>query len=140
MKSGDKDFGFDGKAESLMILGNRFLVIDGHGKTGTHESAFRFTIGFDRRHEEYVIILIDTAGTYHVSARGKPTENGIRMLGSDDDPHMRKMGFKKKFAFDLNIKNDEKFSITTIFIDTRTKEEKLRPAFGYVFTRRNGEQ
>ncbi len=135
MKADGKDTGFNGTAKAETILGDRFLVIDGQGKTGNRESAFRYTLGFDRRHDEYVIILMDSTGTYHVSARGKPTENGIRMFGTDDDPHMKKMGFVKKFAFDLDIKAPDEFSITTIFIDTRTKEEKLRPAFQYVFSR-----
>ena len=78
---------------------------------------------------------MDSTGTYPVSARGKPTDNGIRMFGTDDDPHMKKLGYVKRFAFDLNIKGDDEFSITTIYIDTRTKDEKLRPAFRYVFTR-----
>ena len=140
MLAGEKDMGFDGTAKASMILGDRFLVIDGKGKTGNKESAFRYTIGFDRRHNEYVIILMDSTGTYHVSARGKPTESGIRMFGTDDDPHMKKLGFAKKFAFDLNIKGEDEFSITTIYIDTRTKDEKLRPAFRYVFTREDANQ
>lgn len=135
MKTGEKSWGFDGEADSSMILRDRFLVIDGHGKTGNRESAFRYTIGFDRRHDEYVIILMDTAGTYHVTARGKPSEQGIRMIGTDDDPQMKKMGLVKKFAFDLDIKGDDEFSITTMYIDTRTKDEKLRPAFTHIFAR-----
>ena len=135
MQAGDTNWDFDGTAEASMILGGRFLVIDGKGKTGNRASAFRYTVGFDRRHDEFVLILMDTAGTYHVTARGKPIGNAIRMFGTDDDPQMKKMGLVKKFGFDLEIKNADEFSITTIFVDTRTDEETLRPAFAHVFTR-----
>lgn len=128
-------FDFTGHAELSMVLGDRFLVIDGDGKTGNRESAFRYTIGFDRRHDEFTIILMDTSGTYAVSARGKRSQDGLRMFGTDDDPHMKQLGFEKKFAFDLEIENEDRFSITTIYIDTRTPEEMPRPAFSHVFTR-----
>jgi hypothetical protein len=136
MKAGGRDAGFVGSATAEMILGDRFLVIDGQGNAQGQESAFRYNIGFDRRHEEFIILAMDTTGTYPVSARGKPTETGSRMFGTDDDPHMKKLGFVKKFAFDLEIKSDDEFSIFTLWVDTRTKEEKLLPAFQYVFTRK----
>ncbi len=135
MSAGGKDTGFAGTAKAEMILGDRFLVIDGQGESKGEASAFRYTLGFDRRHGEYTILLIDTAGTYHVAARGKPTADGIRMFGTDDDPYMKKLGLEKKFAFDLDIRSDDAFSIITIYIDTRTKEEKLIRAFTHVFTR-----
>ena len=140
MKAADNNWGFDGQAKSSMILGDRFLVIDGTGKTGNRESAFRYTIGFDRRHDHYVIILMDTTGTYHVTARGESTEGTIRVFGTDDDPQMKKMGLVKKFGFDLDIRSDDQFSITTIYVDTRTEEEKPRPAFTYVFDRADAQQ
>ena len=135
MTMGDRDLGFAGTAEAETILGDRFFVVDGKGMIAKRESAFRYTIGFDRRHDEYVIIVFDTSGTYPVTARGKKSDGTIRMFGTDDDPNMKKMGFEKKFALDLTIKNKDDFSITTIFIDTRTKDEKLQPAFTYHFTR-----
>ena len=131
----DKDTGFVGTAIASTILDDRFLVIDGTGSTGNRKSAFRYTIGFDRRNSEYVIILMDTSGTYHVTGRGKPTEGSIQVFGTDNDPHMKSLGFEKKFGFELEIKSADEFSITTIFVDNRTKEEKLMPTFRHVFTR-----
>jgi len=135
MTMGENDVGFAGTAQAETILGDRFFVVDGEGLIGKRKSAFRYTIGFDRRHDEYIIIVMDTSGTYPVSARGKRGEGAIRMFGTDDDPNMKRMGLKKKFAIDLRIKGSDEFSITTHWIDTRTKEEKLRPAFTYHFSR-----
>ena len=137
MLTGDADMGFDGSANATMILGDRFLVVDAKGAPGGRDVAFRYTIGFDRRHDEYVIQNLDTTGTYPVSARGKANEGVIRMLGTDDDPMMKAMGYgQKKFAFELKITDENEFSIETIYIDTRTDPEKFRPAFRYVFQRK----
>ena len=71
-----------------------------------------------------------------LSCRGKREQKeAIRMVGTDKDPFMKKMGFDKKFAFDLQIKDRDHFSITTIYIDNRTETEKLIPAFVYSFIR-----
>jgi hypothetical protein len=136
MKAGGQDAGFQGSAESGMILGDRFLVIDGQGKSGGQDMGFRYTLGFDRRHGEFTIELLDTTGTYPVFARGKATDEGCRTFGTDDDPYMKKLGLTKKFVFDLHIKSDDEFTLATLFVDTRTKEEKLLPAFEYVFKRK----
>ena len=136
MFRGNSDLGFNGSATASMILGDRFLVIDGRGTPSGRNTEFRYTIGFDRRHDQYVILCLDTSGTYPVTARGKASESGIRLRGTDDDPMMKKMGYgEKKFAFDLDIQGDAEFTIETIYIDTRTEPEKLRPAFRYVFKR-----
>ena len=136
LKHNGKKTNFVGTAESEMILGDRFLVIDGRGRSGNRRSEFRYTIGFDRRHGEYVINAMDNSGTYPVSARGKPTDMGIRMFGTDDDPYMKQLGYEKKFAFDLDVDSEDQFSLATLWVDTRTKEEKLLPAIEYTFLRR----
>ncbi len=132
---------YSGTARAEMILGERFLVIDGQGEYMKRSSAFRYTIGFDRRHDEYTIILLDTAGTYHVAAKGKATEKGIRMTGTDDDPRMKAMGFgQKKFAFDLEVVSDDEFAITTLFVDTRGEEERPVPTFAHIFKRKKADE
>lgn len=136
MVMGSRDLDFNGSATASMILGDRFLVVDGSGKPSGRDSAFRYTIGFDRRHNEYVITLRDTAGTYPVHARGKAMKDSIRMVGKDNDPRMSAMGLTKKFAFQFDVRSDNEFAIETIYIDTRTSDEKDRPAFQYVFKRR----
>ena len=125
-----------GKATGATILGNRFLVLDGELGAKDNRSAFRFTIGFDRRNNEYEVTLLDNAGTYSVVARGKPDGERIRVFGTDNDPVMKKMGLAKKFAFELQLKQEDKFGIIIFFVDTRTPEEKLLPAFQYDFQRR----
>ena len=134
MTAGKKTMG-TGTAQASSLLGDRFLVLDGRLSVESKASEFRFTIGFDRRNEEYELTLMDTAGTYSVSARGKRVDNRIRVFGTDNDPFMKKMGIDKKFAFDLELLGKDKFSITTIYVDNRTPEEKLIPAFQYVFLR-----
>ena len=127
-----------GDASALTILGGRFLVIDGK-LAGQQKSEFRYTLGYDRRNAEYEITLLDTAGTYSVSARGKPLKDDkqkIRMFGKDNDPMMKRMGIDKKFAFDLKLIDADKFEIETIYVDNRTDDEKLIPAFKHIFVRK----
>ena len=126
-----------GTAQAATIIGDRFFVLDGELETRQKTTQFRFTIGYDRRNSEYEITLFDSAGTYSVSARGKREQNTIRMIGTDNDPFMKKKGFDKKFAFDLKLVSEDEFSIATIYIDNRTKTEKFIPSFEYQFKRNN---
>jgi hypothetical protein len=119
-----------------MILDDRFLVIDGAVGEGSEREAFRHTIGFDRRHGEYNIHVMDTFGTYSVSARGKEKDGLIVMQGEDNDPVMKSMGLKKKFAFTLLVDGEDRFTVGIQFIDTRTANEKPIPYMDYVFTRK----
>ena len=136
MMIGEREMG-DGTAIVSTVIGDRFLIVDGKVSSEGIDSAFRFTIGFDRRNAEYEITLLDSAGTYSVIARGKPDGKLIRMFGTDNDPYMKKMGIDKKFAFDLKMESADEFSITTIYVDNRTENEKLIPAFRYSFARKN---
>jgi len=124
-----------GSGRASTILDGRFLVIDfalgDDGSTGS----YRYTIGFDRRHAEYSIIVMDTTGTYFVAARGAGGEQGMRMAGTDDDPQMARMGFEKKFLFELDIEDPDVFSVELFFVDTRTEEEKAIPYAKYSFER-----
>ena len=135
MTAGERHMG-KGKAAVSTVVGDRFLIVDGNVSSEGTDSEFRFTIGFDRRNAEYEITLLDSAGTYSVTARGKPDGKLIRMFGSDNDPYMKKMGIDKKFAFDLRMESADEFSITTIYVDNRTENEKLIPAFRYSFARK----
>jgi len=57
------------------------------------------------------------------------------MQGVDDDPVMARMGFEKKFLFDLSLESDDAFPVSVIFVDTRTAEEKPIPSAEYRFLR-----
>jgi hypothetical protein len=127
----------EGTATVGSTLGERFVELKGAvGVGGPSETAFEFTIGFDRRHDDYVIVAQDTYGTYFVTGRGKKTDKGLLMFGEDDDPMMKKMGFKKKFAFGLDVRSKDDFSVVINFVDTRTPEEKLIPYMEYKFSRK----
>jgi hypothetical protein len=123
-----------GAAEGASILEGRFVDVsgelEGHG-------AFRFTLGFDRRHGEFTITLADTNGTYAVSARGEEQQDGrIRMRGRDDDPYMQSLGLEKEFVFDLVLEGEDAFRIELFFVDTRTEERPLLEQVVYAFARR----
>ncbi len=127
----------EGRAST--ILDGRFLVVDFSLESAQGSESFRYTLGFDRRHDEYSIVVMDTTGTYFVTARGAESDGVIRMMGVDDDPHMARLGWgTKKFAFELALEDDDRFVITTIFVDTRTPEEKLMPSLELEFLRKSG--
>jgi hypothetical protein len=57
---------YQGTATNRMTVGGRFLEMQYEvtGKGGTNE--WIFTIGFDRRHKEYVLVAFDSFGTSFV--------------------------------------------------------------------------
>ena len=132
----------EGSARSYMTLENRFLWLgyEARGTAGRFKGAF--TIGFDRRHEEFTLIAMDTDGTYFVTSRGKqkPETETIKLVGKDDDPHMKAMGFEKEFAHVLELSADDAFSIKVLYIDNRTDERKEVEALEFKFERLKGEQ
>jgi hypothetical protein len=94
-----------------MILGGRFLEIVSTGSFMDMDVESRTIIGFDRRHEEYTFVGLDTLGTYWVTAKGKRGEDGvIRMRGSDDDP----MG-QQIYAFEYEILGEDEYMYRVIF-------------------------
>lgn len=123
-----------GAAEGTSILEGRFVDIDGELEAG--HGAFRFTLGFDRRHGEFTITLADTSGTYAVSARGGELDGRIRMRGRDEDPYMQSLGLEKEFVFDLVLEGEDAFRIELFFVDTRTEERPLLEQVLYAFVRR----
>jgi len=126
-----------GTARAASILEGRFLVLDFTLDTGPAARSFRYTLGYDRRHDEYSIVVMDTSGTYFVTARGAEVEGLIHMSGTDDDPMMARMGFEKKFVFGLEFEDENTFSVTLFFVDTRTTEERLMPYTTFTFMRKS---
>ena len=70
----------------------------------------------------YTVLAFDDTGTYWVSAQGTEEDGRIKMYGKDDDPVMTAMGFEKEFVIVLDIQSEDRISIETYYIDTRTPE------------------
>ena len=94
-------------------------------------------LGMDRRHSEYTIQSMDSWGTYFVTARGKRKADSklIKLYGTDDDPHMKSMGFTKEFAFALDFTASNKFSVKVYMIDNRTPNRREMLMMEYQFTK-----
>ena len=127
-----------GEGRASTILDGRFLVVDFSFDGEQGSESFRYTLGFDRRHDEYSIVVMDTTGTYFVTARGAESDGVIQMTGVDDDPGMARLGWEKKFAFELALEDDDRFAVSLFFVDTRTAEEKLMPYLEIEFLRKSG--
>jgi len=120
-----------------MVVDGRFLLCEfkASSRTGTTEGIF--TLGFDRRHAEHTIQSIDSWGTYFVTAHGKqqPGSKRIKLYGTDDDPHMKSLGFTKAFAYVIDLKGADEFVIKVLMIDTRTEERREQKMMVYEFVR-----
>ena len=126
-----------GTSANRMVVGGRFLLCEfkAAGRGGTTEGIF--TLGFDRRHAEYTIQSMDSWGTYFVTARGKQQSGSkrIKLYGTDDDPHMKSMGFIKEFSYVINLEGADEFAIEVLMIDTRTAERREQKMMVYEFVR-----
>jgi hypothetical protein len=138
MGGGPAAMKYEGASESRMIVGKRFLQIEYQAKGSSGDLEGMFTIGFDGRHDHYALFAVDSFGTYFVSSKGKADEatGKIRMLGTDDDPMMKAMGFTKEFVHVLDLRGPDEFAIEIHFIDTRTPERREIKFMEYVFTRK----
>ncbi len=86
-------------ASGALILEGRFVEIKAFGDfMGQPFESLTF-LGFDRRHEEYTLIGLDTLGTYWVSARGKRGEDGVIRLRGEDDDTLGKQVFHFEYEF-----------------------------------------
>ena len=128
-----------GTGNAYMTLEDRFLWIGYQAKFQTRAFKGSFTIGFDRRHQHYVLIAMDTSGTYFVSSKGKadPETGLIKLYGKDDDPYMKSMGYEKEFAHALDLSNTDQFSIRVLYVDTRTPERRESTGMLFRFTRKS---
>jgi hypothetical protein len=126
MFAGPQPIELTGTATNEMLVGGRFLQSTYKAAGGGFETEGVFTTGFDRRHGEHTMILMDNFGTYFVTARGKAPAEGeeLKLLGKDDDPQMTALGLTKEFAFAPREVDDDHYVVEIRFIDTRTPERK----------------
>lgn len=97
---------FKGQAQTRMILGGRYLEQTGTSKFMGMETESLSLVGFDRRHQEFTIIGLDTVGTYWVSGQGPydPETKTATMRGTDEDPIG---GVTQDFDFRLTFVDDD---------------------------------
>lgn len=111
MMPGAEPMRTSGRATSRTILGGRYLQVVSNGTMMGQPFESRSILGFDRRHEEYTIIGLDTMGTYWVTGKGQRDEDGvIRMHGEDLDPTG-----KQVYTFELEILNEDEHVFRVLF-------------------------
>lgn len=78
----------NGTASGKMILGGRFLELDGKTESAAMHMEAKTLMGFDRRTNEFTLIGLDTGGTYYITAAGKWDEakQAVVMYGSYLEP------------------------------------------------------
>jgi hypothetical protein len=129
---------YQGAATNRMTVGGRFLQMEfqAQGKSNTTEGIF--TLSFDTRHQRFSIIAMDSFGTYFVTSSGKRDEASgkIRMLGTDDDPLMKSMGYTKEFIHIVDFRSLDEYVVEVWFVDTRTSARREFKYMDYVFKRK----
>jgi hypothetical protein len=106
-----------GRAVNRMILGNRFLESNSTYSIGVPGESLESVslLGFDRRHEEFTLVGLDTQGTYWVTARGTRDDSGtIVMRGTDDEPVI---GHTQVYDFRITIDGPDRYVVEIVFHD-----------------------
>ena len=112
---------FRGTATWRMVLGGRFLQLDGK-TTGNLESESLTLMGFDRRTDDYTLVGYDTLGTYYITAAGKPGSDGIVLHGSYlQPPH----GGEQKYRFVWKSSTPDAHTMELFFALPDGKEMKV---------------
>ncbi|HEX8692434.1 MAG TPA: DUF1579 family protein [Longimicrobium sp.] len=76
-----------GTANSRMVLGGRFLLVESKTSEGPEMESLTI-LGFDRRAKEYTLVGYDTGGTFYVTGAGRWDEAArtITYSGESRDP------------------------------------------------------
>ena len=89
---------FTGTNEAKMILGGRFLRIEGKAQSAQPglSSESLSVLGFDKRTGKHTLWGVDTYGTYSISAQGDRDDatKTVTYLGENEEPGMGKIPFK----------------------------------------------
>lgn len=105
-----------GTMSAETIIGGRFLV-QTMSLADTDPGGEQMSIiGFDRRSGEYIVMGMDTAGTYWVTARGPADASGDRAVLAGED-HDAIVGFTQIYDFVLSWPDDDTFVVEIIFKD-----------------------
>lgn len=111
---------FRGTATGRMILGGRFLQLEGR-TTGEFESESLSILGFDRRTDDYTMVGYDTLGTYYITAAGKPAPgDGVVVLAGSyaQPPH----GGEQKYRFVWKNRGPDSHTLELYFVQPGGKE------------------
>jgi hypothetical protein len=138
MGGGDAAMVYRGTANSRVIAGRRFLQMEYQAKGKTDEIDGTFIVGFDSRHKRFTLVAMDSFGPYFVTSQGHRDEKSgkIRMLGADDDPMMKAMGFTKEFVHVLDLRSKDEYAVEVWFVDTRNAARREFKFMDYVFKRK----
>jgi len=112
---GSEPFELAGTAMNRPILGGRFIESQSSASyVGMPVEAVTI-FGFDRRHGQYTAILMDSQGTYWITARGELREDGtIVMRGTDD---MVTLNHVQVYDVVLRIDGPDRYVIEIVFQD-----------------------
>ena len=119
---------FEGRSSNALILGGRFLQIEGVSGEGPMQTEAVIVMGFDRRYERYTAVGFDNWGTYYVAAKGSYVDsaNKIVMQGEDYDPVLTNW---QHYRFELTYVNPDEYLWETFFTDeahTKGKTDEFK--------------
>ena len=82
-------------------------------------------LGFDRRHQKYTTVSMDTWGTYYVTAKGEYSEatKTITMYGEDYDPVM---DITQRYNMIYRFPNPNQYISEVVFKDFRSKGKDFK--------------
>jgi Protein of unknown function (DUF1579) len=101
-----------GSTTNRMILGGRFLQMEGEGTVMGVKAANMQILGYDNRKGKYFSFSIDELGTYAVTAQGDydAATKTITLSGVEEQGEM-----KMNFRFLIKIVDKNKFNFNLIF-------------------------
>ncbi len=106
----------EGKVTNTMILGGRFLESRGVSGEEPMQTEGVNIIGFDRRYGHYTIILMDSWGTYYVTAAGTFDDSSrtIVMSGEAMNPVL---GHLEEYDMILRFTDKDTYVFEIVFTD-----------------------
>lgn len=116
MNPGAEPMVMTGKATSKLILDGRFLQTESEGGSPPMVVKTFTLMGYDRRHERYTTIGMDTMGTYYVTAAGTYDQatRTLTLSGKDEDPVI---GHTQEYDFVTRFESDNKYVWEAVFKD-----------------------
>jgi len=96
------------------VLGGRFMKMVGKGMLMGMPLENVSYYGYDRRHEVYTLVGMDTMGTYYITAEGSydAASKTLTLSGSDEDPVA---GITQVYDMVFTFVDDNSFTMGLIF-------------------------